>query len=106
MEIQINKDFNNLVDKSGEEESRARQLLPRSTLQNRLAVFWEFRSFDWRAARAGRWRSRRQVHFSIVGNFGSFRSFTAAGAEAASIPGRQPGQFWLESSIITGNVAF
>jgi len=82
MEIQINKDFNNLVDKSGEEESRARQLLPRSTLQNRLAVFWEFRSLEIPGRPAGHPGDRST--FQLLAIFGSFRSFTAAGAEAAS----------------------
>ncbi len=42
--------------------------------------------------------------FSIVGNFGEFQEFKAAGGGAArSKPALLPGQFWQVSIIITGN---
>ena len=46
---------------------------PRSTLQNRLAVFWEFRSLEIPVRPLV--PNRSEVLLSIVGNFGEFQEF-------------------------------
>ena len=79
---------------------------PRSTLQNRLAVFWEFRSLKpgRRCAPCGTTGPRS--FFQLLAILGSFRSFTEGGAAAPSKPGRLPARFWQVSTIKPGNVAF
>ena len=79
---------------------------PRSTLQHRLAVYWEFRSFK-RPGGYQRDIDRFEVLISIVGNLREFPEFRdTSGGAARNKPALLPGQFWQVSTIITGNVAF
>ena len=76
IQIKINTFFRNLwitFPVRREEDRDPGNPAPRSTLQNRLAVFWEFRSLEI----PGRplVPNRSEVLLSIVGNFGEFQEF-------------------------------
>jgi len=51
-----------------------------------LAVYWEFRSFNFPGEAAGHPAGSRSL-FQLLAILGEFREFTAAGAAAANKPG-------------------